>query len=281
VLLWTYKSIELLDLANGKRIARIEGAGGNALGDLSPNGRILPLSAPGGTSLVDIETGEALVRIEAISPTDFAWLGPERALIHRPATISSLTVDFDSGSETPIKFSKEPIERVVPSLTAPGEFLALSDLSVMRLMVGEGVGEARVTLLDLKPFKIQNWMRNGGVLSSDGRYYVIAAQDLNFVSTRTLTINAVGVGPFEVRIVVPLPDPDLILLNGDNPGINPNTGWRQYVYSLSRQTFSPLDRTDMKDGRIVYLPTVHKIGIITQNRIARGFTARWACDVTR
>jgi hypothetical protein len=267
-LLWTNRSIEVLDLGSGKRIARIEGAGGDLLGDLSPNGRILPLSAPGGTSLIDIETGESLARVDAISPTDFAWLGPDRALIHRRSMISSYTVDFDSGSESPINVSKEPIDRVVASSTAPGEFLALTDLSAMRLKVGAGVGEARLTLLDLKPFKIQNWMRNAGVLNSDGRYYVIAAQDLNFLATRSLTINTVAVAPFEVRIVVPLPDPDLILLNGDNPGINPNTGWRQYVYSLSRQTFAPLDRTDMKDGRIVYLPTVHKIGIITQNRIA-------------
>jgi hypothetical protein len=268
VLLWTNRNIEVLDLGSGKRIARIEGAGGDALGELSPNGRILPLSAPGGTSLIDVETGESLARVDALYPQDFAWLGSERALIHRAALISSFTIDFDSGTENPLKISKEPIDRVIPSLSAPGEFLALTGTSAMRVKVGAGPGEERLTLLDARPFKIQNWMRNAGVLNSDGRYYVIAAQDLNFVSTRNLMTTPVAIAPFEVRIVVPLPDPDLILLNGENPGINPNTGWRQYVYSYSRQTFSPLDRTDMKDGRIVYLPTVRKIGIITQNRIA-------------
>jgi hypothetical protein len=268
VLLQSYRTLEFLDLGTGKRIARIEGAGGNALGELSPNGRILPLSAPGGVSLIDVETGESLARVDSISPDDFSWLGPERALIHRAALISSSIVDFSTGSEAPIRFSKEAIDRVIPSVAAPREFLALTGLSAMRVKVGEGVGEEPVTLLDLKPFKIQNWMRNAGVLNSDGRYYLIAAQDLNFVSMHSLTMTTVAVAPFELRILVPLPDPDLILLNGDNPGINPNTGWRQYVYSISRQTFSPLDRTDMKDGRITYVSSVRKIGFITQNRIA-------------
>jgi hypothetical protein len=268
VLLQSYRTLEFLDLGTGKRIASLEGAGGNGLGELSPNGRILPLSAPGGVSLIDVETGESLARVESISPDDFAWLGAERALIHRAALISSSIVDFSTGGEGPIKFSKEAIDRVIPSIAAPGEFLALTGLSAMRLKVGEGIGAEPVTLLDLKPFKIQNWMRNAGVLSSDGRYYVIAAQELNFVSMHSLITNAVAVAPFELRILVPLPDPDLILLNGDNPGINPNTGWRQYVYSISRQTFSPLDRTDMKDGRITYVSSVRKIGFITQNRIA-------------
>ena len=37
LLLWTYRTIELLDMSNGKRISHIEGAGGNMPGELSPN----------------------------------------------------------------------------------------------------------------------------------------------------------------------------------------------------------------------------------------------------
>jgi hypothetical protein len=267
VLLWTNRNLEVLDLANGRRIARVEGAGGDALGDLSPNGRVLPVSGPGGTSLMDVETGESLASVQSIDPADFAWMGPQRALIHRRSQIGSFIVDFDSGLESPVRISKEPIEKLVPSAVAPDQYLALTGLSAMRVRVGSGLGEAPLTLLDLKPFKIQNWMRNAGVLTSDGRNYVIAAQDLNLVSTSSLITTTVPVAPFEIRIVVPLPDPDLLLLSGENPGISPNTGWRQYVFSIARRTFTPLDRTDMKDGRIVYLTTVRKVGFITQNRV--------------
>ena len=41
--------------------------------------------------------------------------------------------------------------------------------------------------------------------SSDGRTYVVAARDLNFLSTSALTMVTVPIAPFEVRDVVPLP----------------------------------------------------------------------------
>jgi hypothetical protein len=268
VLLWTNRSSELIDLNNGKRISHLEGLGGDILGELSSNGRVLTTSMPGGTALIDIESGEMLARVQSIFPQDFSWLGQGQALIYRAAMLASLTVDFESGNEHPIKFSKDPINRIIPRLANHNEFLALTSFSAMRVRMGDGRSEDPLTLLDQKPFKIQNWLRNPGVVTADGRFYVIASQDLNLVSTDTLVTTTIAIAPFEIRILVPLPNPDLILLNGDNPGINPNTGWRQYVYSVSRQTFAPLDRTDMNQGRIVYLANVHKLGVVTQNRIA-------------
>jgi hypothetical protein len=268
VLLWTNRTLELLDLNNGKRIARVEGMGGDTLGELSPNGRVLTLSMPGGTSLIDVETGESLARVQAIFPADFSWLGPDHAMILRSAMLSSFTVDFDTGAEHPLKFTKEPINRVVPSPTAADEFIALTSTSAMRIKVGEGRLAEPVTLLDEKPFKVENWLRTPGVVTADGRTYVVAAHDLNFVSASSLTMTTVTVAPFDVRNVVPLPNPDLILLSGENPGVNRNMGLRRYVYSLSRQTFAPVNQDEMNKGRIVYLPTVRKLAIVTQNRVA-------------
>jgi len=266
-LLWTYHALEVLDLGSGKRIARVDGMGGDLGGEVSPNGRVLTTSIPGGMALLDLETGESLARIQGIFPQDFAWLSPSRALIHRAAMNASFTVDFDSGTEHPLKFTRMPIDRVVPG-TAPGEFLALSGVAALRIKVGAGRAEEPLTLLDQKPFRIQNWLRNPGVLTADGRYYVIAAEDLNFVATGTLVTTSVAVAPFEIRSVVPLPAADLILLSGDIPGLSSNISWRQYVYSLSRQSFAPLERAELEQGRIVYLANVRKLGLIAQNRVA-------------
>jgi hypothetical protein len=268
VLLWTNRSIELIDLNNGKRVSHFEGLGGDVVGELSPNGRVLPTSFPGGTLLIDIESGESLARVQSIFPRDFAWLSQDRALIHRSAMMSSFTVDFDSGNEHAVKFPKEAIDRVLARSSTHSEFFALTGLSALRIRAGDGHTEEPLTLLDQKPFKIQNWQRNEGEVTADGRLYIIAAQDLNFISTDTLMTATIAVAPFEIRTVVPFPDPDLILLIGDNPGIDRNMGLRYYVYSISRQTFAQPDGDYQNHGRIVYLANIHKLGFVTQNRIA-------------
>jgi len=79
-------------------------------------------------------------------------------------------------------------------------------------------------VLEEQPFKIQNWQRNQGELTAEGRYYVIAAQDLNLIATDTLQTTTIPVGSFEGRTVVPLPDPDLTLLIGENLGVDRNVG---------------------------------------------------------
>lgn len=267
LLLWTNRSVELVDLNNGRRVSHLEGLGGDIVGDLSPNGRVLPTSIPGGTALIDIESGESLARVQSIFPRDFTWLGQDRALIHRSASMSSFTVDFDSGNEHAVRFPKEAIDRAVPKSSPQNEFFALTGLSALRIRVGDGHTEEPLTLLDQKPIKIQNWQRNEGEVTADGRFYVIAAQDLNFISTDTLLTTTVPVGPFEIRTVVPQPDPDLILLIGDNPGIDRNSGMRYYVYSISRQTFAQPDAGYRNQGRIVYLANIRKLGFVSQNRV--------------
>jgi hypothetical protein len=104
-------------------------------------------------------------------------------------------------------------------------------------------------------------------VTADGRFYVIAAQDLNLISTDTLSTTTVAVAPFEIRTLVPQPDPDLMLLIGDNPGIDRNSGMRYYVYSISRQTFAQPDAAYRNQGRIVYLANIHKLGFVSQNRV--------------
>jgi hypothetical protein len=267
LLLWTNRSIELLDLANGKRVSRLEGLGGDLAGDLSPNGRVLPTSIPGGTALIDIESGESLARVQGIFPRDFAWLGLDHALIHRTASMSSFTVDFDTGTEQAVKFPKEAIDRIVARPNTPHEFFALTGLSMLRLRAGDGHTEQPLTLLDEKPTNIQNWQRNDGQMTADGHFYVIPARDLSFVSTATLVPTTITVGSFEIRNVVPLPDPDLVLLIGDNPGIDQNMGMRYYVYSISRGTFTQPDGAYRNHGRIVYLSNIHKLGFVTENRV--------------
>jgi hypothetical protein len=268
VLLWTNRSVELLDLGNGKRISHLEGLGGDLAGDLSPNGRVLPTSMPGGTALIDIESGESLARVQGVFPRDFAWLGQDHALIHRTASMSSFTVDFASGTEHPVKFPKEAIDQIVARPGTANEFFALTGMSALRIRAGDGHTDEPLTLLDAKPSNIQNWQRNAGQMTADGRFYIIAARDLNFISTASLLPVTIPVAPFEIRTVVPLPDPDLILLIGDNPGIDQNMGMRYYVYSLSRRTFSQPDGAYRNHGRIVYLANIHKLGFVTQNRVA-------------
>jgi len=267
LLLWTNRSIELIDLNNGRRVSHLEGLGGDIVGELSPNGRVLPTSVPGGTSLIDIESGESLARVQSIFPREFTWLGRDRALIHRSASMSSFTVDFDSGNEHAVRFPKEAIERALARSSPRNEFFALTGLSALRVRVGDGHTDEPLTLLDQKPFNIQNWQRNEGEVTADGRFYAIAAQDLNFISTDSLLTATVTVAPFEIRTLVPQPDPDLILLIGDNPGIDRNMGMRYYVYSISRQTFAQPDAAYRNQGRIVYLANIHKLGFIGQNRV--------------
>jgi len=268
MLLWTNRNVDLLDLNNGKRIAHLDGLGGDLLGELSPNGRVLSTSIPGGTGLIDAESGEVLARVLSIFPRDFAWFGQDRALIRRAAMTGSFTVDFATGSETPVRITKEAIERAVARPSSRNEYFGLTGLSVLRIRAGDGPAGEPMTLLDEKPFSIQNWQRNEGELTADGRYYVIAAQDLNLIATDTLKTTAIPIGSFEGRTVVPLPDPDLILLIGDNPGVDRNMGMRYYVYSISRQTFSPVDSAYQNHGRLVFLPNINKIGFVTQNRVA-------------
>jgi hypothetical protein len=268
VLLWTNRNIELIDLGNGKRVSHLEGLGGDIVGDLSPNGRVLSTSMPGGTALIDVESGESLARMQSIFPRDFSWFGQDRALIHRAAMMSSFTVDFSSGSEREVRFPKEAIDRVVARSSFQNEFFAITGLSVLRIRAGDGRSEQPFTLLDQKPLKIQNWGRNEGELTADGRFYLIAAQDLNFIATDTLLTTSIAIAPFEIQTVVPQPDADLILLIGDNPDIDRNMGLRYYVYSLSRQTFAQPDAAYRNQGRIVYLANIHKLGFVSQNRVA-------------
>jgi hypothetical protein len=267
VLLWTNRNLELIDLNNGRRVSRLEGLTGDVFGDVSPNGRVLPTSVPGGTSLIDVESGESLARVQSIFPRDFTWLGQDRALIHRAASMNSFTIEFDSGEEHAVRFPKEAIDEAIARNSPQNEFFALTGLSALRFRTGSGHSEEPLTLLDQKPFKIQNWQRNQGQPTADGRFYLIAAQDLNFISTDTLLTTTVAVAPFEIRTVVPQPNPDLILLIGDNPGIDQNMGMRYYIYSISRQTFAQPEAAYRNQGRIVYLANVHKLGFVSQNRI--------------
>ena len=267
ILLWTNRNTELIELTNGKQVSHLEGLGGDLVGELSSNGRVLSTSAAGGTALIDVESGETLARMQSIFPRDFSWFGQDRALIRRAAMTSSFTVDFESGSERPVRFPKEPIDLAVARTSPPNEFFALTGLSALRIRAGDGHSEEPFTLLDQKPFNIQNWQRNEGELSADGRFYVIPAKDLNFISTDTLLTTTVAVAPFEIRTLVPQPDPDLMLLIGDNPGIDQNMGMRYYLYSISRQTFAQPDAAYRNQGRIVYLANIHKLGFVSQNRV--------------
>ena len=181
--------------------------------------------------------------------------------------MSSFTIEFDSGEEHAVRFPKEAIDQAIARNSPQNEFFALTRLSALRFRTGGGHSEEPLTLIDQKPFKIQNWQRNEGQVTADGRFYLIAAQDLNFISTDTLSTTTVAVAPFEIRTVVPQPNPDLILLIGENPGIDQNMGMRYYVYSIARQTFAQPEAAYRNQGRIVYLANVHKLGFVSQNRV--------------
>ena len=266
--LWNYQFLEVFDLQNNRSILKEEGLSVTAPGEFSPNGRLLIVSQPRTAAIMDAETGEILTRIFA-RPDEVYWLDRRVAMFVDASNRGMMLVDFRTGNQKKINFMQDTIFRVAALPQHPGEYLMFSLKSAMRVKVDSSGVDPQVTLVAEKPFKIQNAFRGRGTLCSGGKYFINASRNVAVTSTETLDTEVVPLDTFDIQTVMPLPDPDTVLLTGiltSNRSFN--SGLDHFIYSISNHTLSHADHDEYSATRFIYLPSIKTIGQIDHNTIS-------------
>jgi hypothetical protein len=121
-------------------------------------------------------------------------------------------------------------------------------------------------LLDQRAMKAIANIGRDSRLTADGAFYVYGFDDLFVTSTATLETSKRSFPPFDIRQSIPLPNPDLLYLEGfvhEGGG----TGSHRYVYSMASQTFAPVDESRVIHSRIVDLAPLRRVGLVSENRL--------------
>ena len=83
------------------------------------------------------------------------------------------------------------------------------------------------------------------------------------VSLKSLEIENIPLEPFYVQSGCATPDPDKIIFTGLVQG-DPS---KDYLYSISNRTVMPIDRVRLGSQRYLYIPSIRKQAVITDNKI--------------
>lgn len=265
VLFWDQRNIELLDIRDGERIARLANEPLDDLIGLSPNARVLAVSRNNEIALIDVGSGETLASMQPAVWRGFFWLSRNRALYNRAGGKQhTVTIDFDSGEERPVPTVEVLAVSAIPG--SPDEFLLFSTFSVAKARLSRDTTDQHLIVLDQKSLDA-NATRVNGATTADGKWYISLLEGgLNLTSTATLETTRIMMAPFELQSATALPDPDLLYLKGTMRVMNRN-GVPEFVYSISRKTLARVNQSPVTFLTPVFLPGIRRLGFVTGHRL--------------
>jgi hypothetical protein len=263
------KAIEVIDIGSdeslfldAKRPASATGA------QVSPNGQVFAHTAGGdGLRLRESATGELLAAFP--DHTQCIWLDADTAVLVRKDSTGSDLLDFQTDQLKPIKGQNAgPNMLVIANGASPGEFVIGGYGTISRFRLHRDATGPRLALLGEGRPPSAGWSFSRGDTTSDGsRFAHWNGRELWITDLSTLETRQVALPDFSVMSVSALSDPDKLLLRAHLTGMRNN--YMFLVYSISRQTFSPVEEGEptaaslvSRSQRPVRIPALDRVGFI-------------------
>lgn len=261
-LIETAQSIEVVDFETTTPIFS-ETKGQTGVGSPSPNGRLFTTNEGDRLKIKDAESGAVVAEIPSVRANQFYWLDERTALYSTMGSNKSFLVDFLSGKEIPVPVLGGGVQRVVRVPGIENQYVVFSGRAATKIELVRGKAESEVRLLAEKPVSGIGWSIYSSDATADGARYVIANRQLMLVSLQSLEIENIPLEPFYVQSGCATPDPDKIIFTGLVQGESS----KDYLYSISNRTLMPIDRARLGSQRYLYIPSIRKQAVITDNKI--------------
>lgn len=260
------KALQVMDFESTKPLFREDRESVNP-GSISPNGRLFTSGDNNRLRIRDTRSGNTLAELTPAQPHSFTWLDSRTAFYNTGKSDKAVFLDLVSGQDMPLPEVAGGVQRVVPIPNAKDQYLLLSWRAVTKVEIVRGTTEPQVKLLAEKPADGVSWATNTSGLTADGKWFFNASRGLTLLSMDTLEVQTVALEPFRVQTGLPMPTGDNVLLTGF---LEPHRGEApmDLVYSISQQTVTPVDRSRLLVQRFEYLPSLHKLGAVSGNKIA-------------
>lgn len=262
----TQQAIEIVSFDSMKPIFR-ETKGSTTVGSLSPNGRLFTTGEGDRLKIRDTESGAVIAEIPSVRSFEFYWLDERAALYNKSNSDNPFFIDFQTGKEIPVRGVIGGVQRAVRVPRAENEYVLFSHRGVTKIELVRGKAEPEVKLLAEKSTSGILWASNTSDATADGTHYFCANRQLTLVSLETLEIETISFEPFYLQTGSATPDPDKIIFTGfmqPHQGESP----RDFIYSISNRTLMPIDVAKINSQRYVYVASLRRQAVITQNKIS-------------
>jgi hypothetical protein len=259
-LLQGLKRTELVDLNDGRILRGWDGAGGG----LSPNGRLYVGGKDAGTELYASEDGSLLARFDRVQPHEFHWLGQAGAVFmqQREGEAPRLVfVDFASGEQSSLPFGAYKLNGVVARAGMTDRYLLLGNDRVGELALTHSAQGWHAGLMSERILSgAEPWHAGASVRTVDGKYLVGGMDTLKLLDLASMESRQLAIAPMRLTGATPMPDPDQLLMHGIVRRSEADS--ESFLYSISRNTLAPVDRTQFVDARFEYVPSLRRNAVI-------------------
>lgn len=265
----TSQDLEVLDLSSGKTLLR-EPRGSTMPLAMSSNGRVFVTGDGSQVKVRESETGTVLLELPGVRSEQFV-LADERTLFftrsdNRSESSGLVLADLGSGKEVPVNVVKNGLQMVLPVARSKDQYVLMAWRGTYKIEVQRDKAEPEVRLLAEKPLDGLSISSNHNCLTADeSACFIVSGKGLSVISLDTLDIQTTSFDPFSIQAVMPTGDKDTLFVYGYMPG---GDGQRMFTFNTGTQTISMVDKDKLPGSRLVYVPSLHKLAQLNDNKIA-------------
>lgn len=274
----SYDSIEVIDTGNDETLYSAAKIPNATAADISPNGRVIALGAPGeGVVLQDATSGESLAKYADHSR--FMWLDSTSAVLQRKDGAGYDLLDFADGGLQRMKGQVSGMPLIVPSAQGPRQFVMSGNGLMSLFQLNRSDTGLRLAQIAQQPGPRSGWSETSTSVASDGLSLIqFVNQELWITNLKTLESEQVAIPSLRISAVMPLPDPGEVLLRAHMQDGTQS----HFVYSLEGRSFAPVvdealvNVQGYSSARLVRVPAADQVGIVSGrsvrlvSEIARG-----------
>ncbi|TAK96930.1 MAG: hypothetical protein EPO09_05195 [Aquabacterium sp.] len=263
------QDIEVLDMVSGKALLREPRGSATPLA-LSANGRVFVTGDGSQVKVRESETGTVLLDLPGVRSEQFV-LADERTLFftrndNRSDMSGLVLADLGSGKEVPVNVVKNGVQQILPVAKSKDQYILLAWRGAYKIEVQRDKAEPEIHLLAEKPLDGISMSSTQNCLTPDeSGCYIVNGKGLSIMALDSLTLQTTPFDPFSIQSVVPTGEKDSFFVYGYMPG---GDGQRMFVFNTSTQTIATVDKDKLPGARLVYVPSLHKLAQLNDNKIA-------------
>lgn len=263
------KSVEVIDMATGKSLfIDKELPRHPSFIAVSNNGRVFAVGdSEAGIVLRSAEDGDSLQILPDYQRIE--WLDATVAVALLRTNRGAELIDISRDTREPIKGEEPGVTRIVPLGDAAGTFLLCGYRSISKYRLERNGSTAQAQLIDRKNGPPMPWSENVSDLTSDGKYFIQASNDLWVTNLETLETEQISLKPLSTRSATSLTSPSEVLLQVASTG----SSQKSIVYSLTDRNFAVVEDEELSPAqgyaaaRTAYVPAFGKVVAITGSTV--------------
>lgn len=265
-LLEARETLEVMDLGANKAIHRAP-KDTSAVGRLSANGRLYTVGLGQRLQIRESATGTTLADIPSVYPHEFHWLDDRTALYERSDNRKTFLLDFVSGEEVELPMIQRGLTTVAAAPGTPNQFVVFGHQQASRIEVIRGTGKPEVRLVSERNLpRAINWSANTSGVLPGGKHAFEASRQLTVINLEDLQAREIQTEPLYIQQGSATPDADKIIIRGYVQGV-PTHGGKDYVFSLSANTLSEVNSSELPSRQFTYVPSVNRQAVISDSKI--------------